>query len=91
MINISPIGRNCSQKERDEFEQYDKQHEIRKKFIEVLKANFEDYGFVYSIGGQISFDVVPKGWDKTYCLRFLKEYSEIYFFGDKTFAGGNDH
>lgn len=24
MINVSPIGRNCSQEERDEFEKYDK-------------------------------------------------------------------
>ena len=24
LINISPIGRNCSQEERDEFEKYDK-------------------------------------------------------------------
>lgn len=24
MINVSPIGRNCSQEERDEFERYDK-------------------------------------------------------------------
>ena len=24
MINVSPIGRNCSQSERDEFEEYDK-------------------------------------------------------------------
>ncbi len=45
----------------------------------------------YSIGGQISFDVMPRGWDKTYCLRFLKEYDEIYFFGDKTHPGGNDY
>lgn len=51
---------------------YDKEYEIRKKFIEVLKNNFEDYGLVYSIGGQISFDVVPKGWDKTFCLKFLE-------------------
>ena len=48
-------------------------------------------GVKYSIGGQISFDVFPIGWDKTYCLRFLKEYDEIYFFGDKTYKGGNDH
>lgn len=26
MINVSPIGRNCSQEERDEFERYDKVH-----------------------------------------------------------------
>ena len=45
------------------------------------------------IGGQISFDVFPKGWDKTYCLRFLQDenYDEIHFFGDKTFHGGNDY
>ncbi len=27
-----------------------------------------------------------QGWDKTYCLRFVKEeFSTIHFFGDKTF------
>lgn len=29
MINISPIGRNCSQEERDEFEQYDHKTGVR--------------------------------------------------------------
>ena len=29
MLNVSPIGRNCSQEERDEFEQYDKKTSIR--------------------------------------------------------------
>lgn len=44
-------------------------------------------------GGQISFDVFPKGWDKTYCLQFVENegYDEIHFFGDKTFEGGNDY
>ena len=28
-----------------------------------------------------------QGWDKTYCLQFVEEeFSEIHFFGDKTFA-----
>ena len=26
-----------------------------------------------SIGGQISFDVFPNGWDKIYCLRFVEK------------------
>ena len=44
------------------------------------------------MGGQISFDVFPAGWDKTYCLQFLEgQFDEIHFFGDKTYAGGNDH
>lgn len=29
MLNVSPIGRNCSQEEREEFEQYDKTANIR--------------------------------------------------------------
>ena len=38
------------------------------------------------LGGQISFDVFPTGWDKTYCLQHLdpKEFKTIHFFGDKT-------
>jgi phosphomannomutase len=57
----------------------------------------------YSIGGQISFDVFPQGWDKTYCLQHVEaeadpskpgrsgiHYKNIHFFGDKAFPGGND-
>lgn len=29
MLNVSPIGRNCSQEERDEFERYDKEAGVR--------------------------------------------------------------
>ncbi|CAI5707190.1 unnamed protein product [Peronospora effusa] len=93
MINVSPIGRNCSQEERDEFEKYDHIHKIRETFVERLRGEFLDYNLTFSIGGQISFDVFPKGWDKTFCLRYLdaKDYDEIHFFGDKTNKGGNDY
>lgn len=56
MINISPIGRNCSYNEREEFEKYDKVHKIREAMVARLKAEFPDYGLQYSIGGMISFD-----------------------------------
>lgn len=70
-----------------------KKNDVRKKFVEVLKEKFAHLNLSYSIGGQISFDVFPQGWDKTYCLQFLSEseYDEIHFFGDKTFPGGNDY
>ena len=29
MLNVSPIGRNCSQEERDEFERFDKGAGVR--------------------------------------------------------------
>ncbi|GAY42139.1 hypothetical protein CUMW_064520 [Citrus unshiu] len=130
MLNISPIGRNCSQEERDEFERYDKVrkfcsfylkdytslylcsvdylfdnifadihyaqlrfqiHNIRPKMVSVLREKFAHLNLTFSIGGQISFDVFPQGWDKTYCLRYLDDFNEIHFFGDKTYKGGNDH
>ncbi|GAP92055.1 putative eukaryotic phosphomannomutase [Rosellinia necatrix] len=99
MINVSPIGRNASLEERLAFEKYDLQHGIRPTFIEKLKEKFSHLDLTYSIGGQLSFDVFPTGWDKTYCLRHLEdeakkpggiEYKTIHFFGDKTFEGGND-
>ncbi|KAG8699571.1 Phosphomannomutase [Ceratobasidium sp. 395] len=93
MINVSPIGRNASIQERIEFEKYDKQHQIRKKFVEALKEKFGHLGLNFSIGGQISFDVFPIGWDKTYALRHVEDegFEEIHFFGDKTYEGGNDY
>jgi phosphomannomutase len=92
MINISPVGRNCSQEERDAFEEFDKTANVRKTMVAALQQEFKDYGLRYSIGGQISFDVFPEGWDKTFCLQYVKAagFTEIHFFGDKTFEGGND-
>merc|ERR1719330_12795 len=92
MLNVSPIGRNCSQDERIAFYELDQKEKIRQKMINVIKAQFPELPFTYSIGGQISFDVFPTGWDKTYCLRFIdaSDFDKIHFFGDKTFEGGND-
>ncbi|HSW76804.1 MAG TPA: HAD-IIB family hydrolase [Candidatus Saccharimonadales bacterium] len=90
MINISPIGRDCTQHERDEFDKYDQKHRIRQTMVDVLKKKFGDI-FTFAIGGQISIDVYPHGWDKTYCLTFLNDFNTIYFYGDKTEEGGNDY
>ena len=99
MVNISPVGRNASQAERDAFQAYDKEHQVRAAMVNALQEKFPDYGLTYSIGGQISFDAFPTGWDKTYCLKHVEaekersgvEYKTIHFFGDKTFKGGNDY
>jgi phosphomannomutase len=97
LINVCPVGRSCSQSEREQFNAYDREHSIRKQFIRELEKNFgptseEPLGLVYSIGGQISFDAFPKGWDKTFSLGLLNQnFEQIYFFGDQTHAGGNDH
>lgn len=93
MINICPVGRSCSQAERDEFVAFDKQHNIRQQFVDALQEKFQGSGLMFALGGQISVDVFPIGWDKTYCLKHVENenFTEIRFFGDKTSAGGNDH
>ncbi|KAJ7502908.1 eukaryotic phosphomannomutase [Mycena galericulata] len=93
MINVSPIGRNATIAERLEFNAHDKQHGLRAAFVKVLQDKFPDYGLTYSIGGQISFDIFPNGWDKTYALKHVADegFDEIHFFGDKTDKGGNDY
>ncbi|KAJ7493451.1 eukaryotic phosphomannomutase [Mycena galericulata] len=93
MMNVSPIGRNATIAERLEFNEYDKQHGLRAAFVKVLQEKFSDYGLTFAIGGQISFDVFPNGWDKTYALKHVADeaFEEIHFFGDKTYEGGNDY
>ncbi|XP_060140625.1 phosphomannomutase 2 isoform X1 [Globicephala melas] len=86
MLNVSPVGRSCSQEERIEFYELDQKESIRQKFVEDLRREFAGKGLTFSIGGQISFDVFPDGWDKRYCLGHVEKdgYETIYFFGDKT-------
>jgi phosphomannomutase len=61
--------------------------------VERMQHEFADMNIKFSVGGQISFDAFPQGWDKTFCLRYVEPegFDEIHFFGDKTYAGGNDH
>uniref|UniRef100_A0A672L6M2 Phosphomannomutase n=1 Tax=Sinocyclocheilus grahami TaxID=75366 RepID=A0A672L6M2_SINGR len=88
MLNVSPIGRSCSQEElnslnliRIEFFELDKKEKIREKFVSVLKEEFAGKGLAFAIGGQISFDVFPVGWDKRYCLGIVETH----------ISGGNDY
>jgi len=89
MINVAPIGRDCTYDQRLQFFEYDKTHHVRDGMIAKLKVQFPEFAMV--VGGQISFDVFPPEWSKAYCLQFCGGYDEIHFFGDKTAPGGNDH
>ena len=58
--------------------------------VKALQQKFPDYGLTFSIGGQISIDIFPNGWDKTYALGIVADenFDEIHFFGDKTYEVG---
>ncbi|KAH9387387.1 phosphomannomutase [Nematocida major] len=90
MVNISPVGRTCSREERREFKALDEKNKTREGIAGRLREKFP--GLTFSIGGEISIDIFPVGWDKTYSIRHLHEegIKRIYFFGDMTSPGGND-
>lgn len=44
MVNISPIGRNASVKERNEYQAYDEENKIRETMVGVLREKFKDLG-----------------------------------------------
>jgi len=93
LINLCPVGRSCSYEERLEFAKFDQENQVRLKFKEALDAEFGGLGLCFAMGGQISIDCFPRGWDKTFSLQFVENdgFEEIHFFGDKTMPGGNDH
>merc|ERR1712136_556004 len=61
MLNVSPIGRNCSREERNDFEKFDLANNIRKTMVEKMKAEFADLNKTYSLR------YLPEGdFDKVY-------------------------
>lgn len=91
MINFSTVGRSCDQKTRDSYAKWDEIEGERTKIAKEMKEKFPDLDF--NIGGEISIDIHPKGWDKSQAIRKIKDWfpnRSIHFFGDKIKEGGND-
>ena len=95
MINWCPIGRNASERQRYEFITLDTSYEPSLRQRELMNLNYRleqmsmDEKLVVKLGGDTSFDIYPKGWDKTYCLRFFQDY-DVWFVGDRCSENGND-
>ena len=94
MVNFSVVGRNCTQEQREEYYEWDKEKGERRKMSIFLKNKFKDLDAV--IGGQISIDIYPKGNDKSQVLNVIEQErlvppSEYIFIGDGIENGGNDY
>tara|TARA_B100001250_G_C19662768_1_gene727882 strand:- start:62 stop:775 length:714 start_codon:yes stop_codon:yes gene_type:complete len=89
MVNFSIVGRNCTQEQREEYYEWDKEKSERKKLSTFLKHKFKDLDAV--IGGQISIDIYPKGNDKSQILKHIWDKDNEYIFiGDGIDNKGND-
>lgn len=92
MLNVSPIGRACSQSQRDAFYAWDRETGCRTDLAATIREYFPDLPIEIEIGGQISLDIFPRGLDKRRCLFHLCDYTDdIHFIGDRCDPGGNDH
>ena len=92
MLNFSVLGRDCPYRERERYYAWDLKNHERETIREMLIAEFPHYDFV--LGGTISLDIIKKGGGKEQIaidLRSKYPDEKIVFFGDKTYAGGNDY
>ena len=87
MINISTVGREADQSLRKAYFTWDSTVGERKKIVDILSMRYPKLEF--SIGGQTSMDIHPKGKDKSQALEHMS--GKTIFFGDKCMVGGNDY
>lgn len=91
-INWCPIGRDASQLHRKRFIGLDYAFDIRINCLNQLKTRPLFHSkTVIKLGGQTSFDIYPKGWDKSYVFKNFEGFERIYFIGDKCEPMGNDY
>jgi len=91
MLNISSIGRQATLEQRKAYHAWDKTAQERKVFVDSLLFEFPQYES--STGGEISIDIVPRGWTKAVARREIETRQfgcSITFFGDRMGPDGND-
>ena len=94
VINVSAVGNPVTLEQREQMRVWESEKHPIEKFRKACEEKFgKEYGLRFTKGGIKSFDVFPAGWDKTYCLKFIKEkgFDNIIFFGDNTYPGGADY
>ena len=92
LLNWCPIGRIANQEQREAWKKLDNDFKIREEYLKVLQEylNKENIKLDVALGGSTSFDIFPVGWDKTYVMKHLDKYANVFFVGDKCREGGND-
>ncbi len=91
MLNISVVGRDATLAQRKAYHAWEQVAQERLTFVSSLLKEFPEYEA--STGGEISIDIVPKGWTNAVVRTEIeKQYPgcSITFYGDKMGPNGND-
>jgi len=91
LLNWCPIGRIANDKQRIAWKKWDEDYCIRQNYMDELQVFIAREGFpvTVALGGSTSFDIYPRGWNKTYGLKHYDGW-KVMFIGDKCRPNGND-
>jgi phosphomannomutase len=89
LVNFSIIGRNCSNKDRELYVEYDKASNERERIMLALKRKHKDYDI--QVAGETGIDIMEKGKDKSQIVEEFSLNDELHFFGDRMDINGNDY
>tara|TARA_Y100001934_G_scaffold55506_1_gene68501 strand:+ start:2403 stop:3113 length:711 start_codon:yes stop_codon:yes gene_type:complete len=91
MLNFTTIGRNVGVEQRNIYYQWDKKSKERSRIAKKVEQSFPN--LEAKVGGQISIDIQPKGYNKSQASKWIRENlgGEMHFFGDRCDKGGNDY
>ncbi len=99
LVYISMVGMQANENQREMFMKVDKRMDFRKRLLIQLNEKKDkmminqpknlDISIKY--GGQVGISIFPLEWDKVQCLKHLKNYKNIHYFGDRHQEDGNDY
>ena len=89
LVNFSICGRRAGMQTRAMYKQWDEHKKERHEIVNRLSESFNKYEF--KVAGETGIDITAKGANKSQILKDFKDTDTIWFFGDKTLVGGNDH
>ena len=88
-VNFSIVGRGATLKERIIYQEWDSEHEERRRISVEFNHLFQN--LESRIGGETGIDIYQKGYDKSQILKYFDKDDVLYFFGDRCDPGGNDY
>ena len=89
LINFSILGRPASSMTRNLYIKHDELTIERQTMCNDLGWDHDKYHF--SVAGETGIDITYLGMTKAQILKDFSNKDTIWFFGDKTGFGGNDH
>ncbi len=94
IIYISLIGMTALDSEREMFVELDKKYHYREKLLSelnnIIKTLNCDGKIKAMMGGSVGISIMPSEYDKDQIIKYVEDYTEIHYFGDKYEEGGND-